>query len=94
MNNENGFDLVVVVVIFAATTQLGRLVTKAQDLVISFQLGEGENIPKFHLRALQIRGENFLLQDKTGQINNLTGKYIMKPTTNTVNKLNVETLVK
>ena len=47
MNNENGFDLVVVVVIFAATTQLGRLVTKAQDLVISFQLGEGENIPKF-----------------------------------------------
>ena len=83
MNNDNGFDLLIDVV-FGMGTQIGRIVPKHQDLVISFSLGEGENIPKFHLRALQIRGENFLLQDKTGQINNLTGKYIMKPTTNTV----------
>ena len=41
-------------------------------------LYEGENLPQLYLRALHIRSENFLLQDKTGQINNLTGKYIME----------------
>ena len=54
--------------------QLVVLVPKYQDLVISFCLGEGETIPQLHLRALQIRSEISLLQDKTGKINNLTGK--------------------
>ena len=46
--------------------------------MISFHIGEGETIPKFHLRALQFRIEIFLFLDKTGQINNLTFKYIME----------------
>ena len=58
--------------------QLGVLGTKAQDFVISSRLGEGEKIPQLHLRALHIIGEILLLQDKIGQINNLTGKYIME----------------
>ena len=48
--------------------QLGGLVPKSIDLVITFCLAEGENIPQFHLRALQIRSGIFLLQNKTGQI--------------------------
>ena len=58
--------------------QLGGLRTKHQDLVISFCLGEVEYIPTFHLRALQIRSDIFLLKYKTGQLNNLTGKFIIK----------------
>ena len=77
MNHYNGFDLLVAVV-FSVSPQLGMLWPKAQDLVISFRHGEGETLPQFHLRALQIRSEIFLFQDKTGQINNLTGKYIIK----------------
>ena len=73
MNNDYGFDLIIAVV-FVMSTQLGGLVPKSQDLVISFFLGEVETLPQFHLRALQIRTEIFLLQDKTGKINNLTGK--------------------
>ena len=64
MNNDNGFELLTVVV-FNISPQLGGLGTKDQYLVISFRLGEGENIPQFHLRAIQIRNENFLLQDQT-----------------------------
>ena len=60
------------------STQLGVIGSKAQDLVISFFIGEVETLPQFHLRALHIRSEIFLFQDKTGQINNLIGKYIME----------------
>ena len=77
MNIDIVFDLLISVV-FAMSPQIGVLEPKSQDLVISFCLGEGENIPQFHLRALQIRSEIFLLQDQTGKINNLTGKYIME----------------
>ena len=58
--------------------QVGGLVTKAQDLVIPFCLGEGDSIPDFHIRSLAIRSELVLMKDQTGQINNLTGKFIMK----------------
>ena len=58
------------------SSPLGGLGPKYQDIVISFCLYEGENIPQFHLRALHIRSENILFQDKTGKIKNLTGKYI------------------
>ena len=75
MNNDNDFDLLIDVV-FAMSTQIGGLGTKAQEPVIYFCLGECETLPQLHLRALQIRSEMFLLQDKTRQINNLTGKYI------------------
>ena len=59
-------------------TQLGRLGPKAQDLVITFRFCEGKTLPQLHFRALQIRSKIFLLQDETGKINNLTGKYIME----------------
>ena len=75
MNNDNGFDMLIYFV-FAISHQLGGIGTKAQDLVISLCLSEGVNLQKFHIRDLQIRSEVFLLQDKTGQINNLKGKYI------------------
>ena len=75
MNNDNGFDLLIAVV-FAMSPQLGLLGPKAQDLVISFRLGEGETLAQLHLRYIQIRDEIFLLQDKPGQTNNPTGKYI------------------
>ena len=58
--------------------QLGELGPISQELVIYSHLGKGENLPQFHLRAIQIRSENFMLQDETGKINNLTGKYIME----------------
>ena len=40
MNNDNVFDLFIAIV-FVIIPQLGGLVHKAQDLVISFNLGEG-----------------------------------------------------
>ena len=58
--------------------QLGVLGYKDEDLVISFCLVERETLPQLHLRALQARSYIFLFQDETGQINNLTGKYIME----------------
>ena len=73
MNNDNIFDLFIAFV-FAMSTQLGGLGPKYQDIVISFSIGEGENTPQLNLRDLQIRSENFLFQDETGQINNLKGK--------------------
>ena len=73
MNNVNGFDLLINF-IFLLIPQLGVILPKAQDLVISFRLGEGKNIPQLHLRAIHIRSETFLLQDKIGQIKNLTVK--------------------
>ena len=66
MTNDNVFDLIIDVVFFMGP-QLGRLGPTDQDLVISFRLGEGENRPKFHFRALHTRSEFSLLQDKTGQ---------------------------
>ena len=77
MNNYNCFELLIDVV-FSMSPQLGGYGTKTQELVISFSLGKGETFPKFHLRALQVRGENFLLKDETGKIGKLTGKYIME----------------
>ena len=77
MDNDNGFDLLIAVV-FAMSPQLGGLGPKYQYLVISLFLGEEENILQFHIRALHIRSETFLLQEKTGKINNLTGEYIME----------------
>ena len=59
-------------------TQLGGIGYKAQDLVISFSPGEVETLPRFHLRYFHIISEIFLFQDKTGQLNNLTGKLIVK----------------
>ena len=54
MNNYNGFDLLIYVV-FSMSPQLGGRVPKAKDLVISSCLDEGETLPQFHLRYLQIR---------------------------------------
>ena len=73
MNNDNLFDLVFAVV-FDMNPQLELLGLKAQDLLVSFCIGEGRNIPQLHLRYLHIRSEIFLLQDETGKINNITGK--------------------
>ena len=53
MNNDDGFDLLIAVV-FAMSTQLGGLGPKHKDIVIYFHLGEGEILPKFHLRDLQV----------------------------------------
>ena len=58
--------------------RLGGLGHKYQDLVISFCLVEGGTIPHFSLRVIQVRSENILLTEKTEQMNNLTGKYIME----------------
>ena len=77
MNKNNVFDLLIAVV-FSISQKIGVIGTKDQYLVISFCLCEGENLPQFHLRALHIRSKIFLLQYKTGKINNLTGKYIME----------------
>ena len=76
MNNDNGFYLFIAVV-FAMSPQLGVVGPKAQYLVISFFLGKVETLPQFYLNSPQIRREIFLLRYETGQINNLTGKYIM-----------------
>ena len=64
MNNNNGFDLLIAVV-FSISTQLEVLGHKAQDLVISFHLGEVETIPQLHLRYLQVRSDIFLLKYET-----------------------------
>ena len=77
MNNDNILDFIIDVV-FDTSHQIIGLGTKAQDLVITFSLGEGENISEFHLRALTIRSELDLLQDQTGKTKNLTGKYTME----------------
>ena len=66
MHNDNYFDLLIDVV-FAMSPQLGVLGPKAQDVVISFFLGEEETLPDFHLRALKIRIELYFMQDQTGQ---------------------------
>ena len=76
MNNDNEVDLFIDAV-FAMITQLGVIGPKAQYLVISFFLGKVETLPQFYLNSPQIRSEIFLLRYETGQINNLTGKYIM-----------------
>ena len=73
MNNNNGFDLLIAV-LFAMSSWLGGLGTKAQDLLVSFCLGEVETLPQLRLRSLQVRSEIVLLEYETGQINNLTGK--------------------
>ena len=77
MNNYNEFDFIFSVVL-SISPQPGIIGPKAQDLVISFRLFEGGNLPQIHLRDLHIRSEIFLLQDQTVKINNLTIKYIME----------------
>ena len=61
--------------------QLVVIGPKPQDLVISFCIGEVKTLIQFRLRSFQIRSEIFLLHNKTGQIKNLTGKYIMELST-------------
>ena len=56
------------------SNQLRGLGTRSQDLVIPFQLGEGETLTQLHLRALHIISEPYLLQYQTGHSNKLTGK--------------------
>ena len=58
MSIDNGFELIIAF-IFSMSPQLGVLVTKSQDLVIYFRLGEGETITQLHLRSLQARSEFF-----------------------------------
>ena len=77
MHIDNVFDLLIAVV-FAMNTQLGGLGTKYQYLVIPFFLGEVETLTCFHLKALTIRSKLKFMQGQTGQISNLTGKYIME----------------
>ena len=77
MNNYNGFDLFIFFV-FNMSHQLVGIGPEPQDLLIYFHLGEGKNLPQFHLSSLQIICKLFLLQDQTAQINNITGKYIME----------------
>ena len=77
MNNDNGFDLLIAVV-FSMNTQLEGLGPRSQELFIYFRLVEIETLPQYHLRDFCIRSKHFLIKDKTGQIKNLTGKYIMK----------------
>ena len=64
--------------VFYMFPQLVVFLPKAQDLVIPFRLGEGENLPYFHLRALVIISELVLMRYQTVHINNFTGKYIME----------------
>ena len=73
MNKNNSFDLIITVV-FAMSPHIGGLGPKTKDLVIPFRLYEVETLPQFYLRALHIRSDFLLLQDKTGQTNNLTDK--------------------
>ena len=77
MHYDNGFEIILAVV-FATSPQLGGLGPKAQDIVIPLHLDEEELLSDFHLRALAIRSELVLTIYQTGQINNLTGKYIME----------------
>ena len=44
-----------------------------------FRLGEGEPLPDFYIRALAIKSDLVFMRDQTGQIKNLTVKYIMEP---------------
>ena len=77
MNYDNGFELTIAVV-FYMRPQLGGLGPKSQDLVIPFCLGEVEYLPDFNLRYLAIRIELVFMIYKTGQINNITWKYIVE----------------
>ena len=74
MQYENGFEIFIAVV-FSIIPKLGGLGHKSKYLVIPFRLGKGETIPHFHLGALVIR---LFMRYQTGNINNLTGKYIME----------------
>ena len=60
MHYDNGFELIITVV-FNMSPQLGGVVNKSQDLVIPFCLGEGEYLPYFQIRALEIRSELVLM---------------------------------
>ena len=75
MHYYNGFELIIAFVL-SMIPQLGGIVTKTQDLVIPLRLGEGEHLSDFHLRALAIKSELIFMINQTGQINNLTDKYI------------------
>ena len=66
MNNNNGFGIIIPVV-FSMYTQLGVLGPKSQDLVISFHIGEGETLPQFHLKSIQVRSEIYCCKIKKGK---------------------------
>ena len=48
MNNDNGFDLLIAI-FFDMSPQIVGLGPKSQGLVVSFCLGERENLSQFHL---------------------------------------------
>ena len=77
MHYYNGFEILIAFV-FSIRPQIRGLGPKAQYLVIPFCLGEGESLPDFHLIDLAIRSELVLIRYQTGNINNLTGNYIME----------------
>ena len=77
MHYDNGFELLIAL-IFNVISQLGGLGPKSKDLVIPFCLGKLESLTEFHLISIAIKSDIILMGDKTGQINNLTGKYIME----------------
>ena len=63
LNIGDYFDLIIAV-LYSMSPQLGGLVPKAQDVVIYFCLGEGGNLPQFHLKTLQERSEKLYLKMK------------------------------
>ena len=65
MNYDNEFELLIAV-LFYMSPQLGRLVPKAQDLVIPFRLGVVEPFSDFHLKSLATRSELVLMRDQKG----------------------------
>ena len=77
MHYDNGFEIIIAVFLYMIP-QLKVLGPKAQDLVISLYLGEGESLPYFHLRSLAIRSELILTINQTGHIRNLTVKDTME----------------
>ena len=64
MNIDNVFDLIFDVVFFMSP-QLGGILPKDQDLVLSICLCEGVTLQKLHLRSLQVKSGFFLLNDET-----------------------------
>ena len=66
MNSDNVIYLIVYVV-FYMSPQLILLGPKSQDLVISFHIGEGETLPQFHLKSIQVRSEISCCKIKKGK---------------------------
>ena len=73
--NNTGFELLCNI-IFSLSPHLGGMSTPSETLVSSLQIINGENYSDFHCRATIIHNEILLQQNKTGQTNELIGKYI------------------